>query len=167
MSTNVKVTITPPAPNIIQIDTTKIIPVILPGSQVVVSISNVGGSNSTSSNLDEGFVAGETIEPYKVVYISQSGLAFKAGYNVPDSRDLVRGISLTAASTGNPIKVRVFGSVTNPDWNWGTNGPLYLQLNGDIGVVPPSTPGSYIQKIAIIKSSMVILLEIDQTTIRI
>ena len=163
MSKNVKIQITPAPENIIEVSATKIIPVIMPGSQVVVEISNVGGGGSAGSNLDEGYVAGEDIEAFKVVYITQSGKAFKAGYDISESRNLVRGISLGAALSGDAIKIRVFGVVVNPAWSWGTSGALYLQQNGSIGVVPASAPGAYIQKIAIIKSSMVILIEIEDT----
>lgn len=162
-SGQVKAQIVPPAPNVAEINVTKVYPEVVNGDTINVEVGNF----SNSGTLDELYVAGETVEAYKMGYISESGKVFIAGSNIPESRCLVRGMIVDSGNTGTQVRVRPFGTISNSNWTWGTNGNVYLQTNGNVGIVPPSTSGEYIQQVAIIKSSMVLLLDIDQTTIRI
>lgn len=115
------------------------------------------------ANDDEIYIAGENLEAYKIGYIANSGKAYIAGSDNTNSRDLVRGMILDTVNEGEQVRIRKSGIVINQNWTWGQSGNLYLQSAGNIGIVPPSVMGSYIQKIAIIKSSMVILLNIENT----
>lgn len=147
-----------------EINTTEsIVPEITTGEKIVVSVLSV--TNSGYDPSDEIFIAGEELPINKIIYVTDSGKAYLAGYNIPASRGLVRGMTISAASIGEQVRVRTSGIISNQSWTWGPSGILYLQTNGDIDVIPPAIAGTYIQQIATIKSSMVILLGIDETTV--
>ena len=109
---------------------------------------------------DISAIAGNNITAGQVVYLEGTQV-YKAGTNISNSFNKKKGIALNTVTTGNRVKVKTNGQLTIPTWNFLTNENLFVSTEGSLTDNPSTINSGYIQKIATIKSSNVIMLDIQ------
>jgi hypothetical protein len=79
--------------------------------------------------------AGTTLGGNRAVTVNSSGQLV-----YPDPTQLnswCLGITKHSALTGELVQVQIFGSHTEPSWNWNAGEPVFLGLNGTLTQTPP------------------------------
>lgn len=87
--------------------------------------------------------AAEPIFAFTAVTLSADGL-HPADAATIGASDRVLGVSLTAGSTGDPVRVLTEGEVTNTGWAFTEGDLLYVGLNG---VITPAQVGDFCQMV--------------------
>ena len=80
--------------------------------------------------------AGETLSALLAVY-ELAGQVFALDANDGDHIDLLLGITLTAASLGQPLNILRSGVIEDAGWNW-TPGRVWLGIDGALSQTPPT-----------------------------
>lgn len=88
---------------------------------------------------------------------SAMGVAY-ADPSTPAHKDLVVGITTTAALSGDPLTVLASGALVEPSWAWTPNALIYAGANGTLTQVPPSSGWLRILGFATSATSMVVQL---------
>lgn len=97
------------------------------GYSIFGSVGGGGGS------ADETFTAETPIDAYKAVTVNSTGQAVLASSDNVAHQDRVVGITTTS---GSVVTVKSSGSLTNAQWNWVVNNPVFLGLNGELTQQP-------------------------------
>ena len=80
--------------------------------------------------------AGHLISALRVVY-EASGLVYVLDYRDADHIDMLLGITLTAATAGEPVNVQRSGVLDDAGWAW-TPGRVWLGADGRLTQTPPT-----------------------------
>lgn len=80
--------------------------------------------------------AGATLSALRAVY-ELDGQVFYLDYRDAAHIDLLLGITLTAATAGQPINVQRAGPIDDSGWNW-TPGRIWLGVDGALTQTPPT-----------------------------
>lgn len=88
--------------------------------------------------------ASENISALKLVYLDSS-LSCSLADNSISGKVNSCGISINAGILGDTIKILSFGILEDASFLFGVNEPLYLDINGGLTNVPPTT--GYLTKI--------------------
>lgn len=115
---------------------------------VVVTVGEAGppgaqgppGTGGTGGSLSYTKTANEAISAYRVVVSDGATGVLLAHNTVLPHRNLMLGITETAASLGASITVRVQGEITFGGWAWTPGLPLFLGTAGMLTHTPPSFP---------------------------
>lgn len=91
-----------------------------------------------------GFIAAEPISALRAVVLNLNGTISLASASNPTHSNRVKGISITAANTGQPVDVLEAGPYTDNSWDWGLNQAVFLVEAGGLSVTPPVN-GFYLQ----------------------
>jgi hypothetical protein len=86
--------------------------------------------------------AGDLIHGHRVVGYGNLGQLQQM-----DNRDLdhmvsVLGVSLNAATVGEPVTVATNREVQHSSWSWVMHQPIYLGIEGTLTQVPPESPAA-------------------------
>jgi hypothetical protein len=93
-----------------------------------------GGLIAVSQDLT--LTAGEALSALRAITTNSSGEAVYAS-NTTLSNAQVVGITLGAASSGQQVGVKTFGTMSDASWNW-MKGPVFLGTNGALTQTAPS-----------------------------
>ena len=81
-------------------------------------------------------MAGETVSALRAVY-ELDGVIFVLDYRDSDHIDQILGVSLTAATTGEPVNVQRSGAMDDANWAW-VLGRVWLGADGVLTQSPPA-----------------------------
>jgi hypothetical protein len=107
----------------------------------VTELANAIASQITggSSGSLESRNASETISALKCVYsISANSIAI-AKNNVSFNEASVFGVAVTAANTNEEVNIQTYGVLRDTSFSWSANTQLYVDTNGSLTDVAPST----------------------------
>ncbi len=82
--------------------------------------------------------AGEIISATKLVYMVTDGVCALANRLDVDKKDAI-GIALNASVVGGQVSILLFGRFTDSFFNYPVNTSLYLDIDGNITDIAPST----------------------------
>lgn len=82
--------------------------------------------------------AGAILGGLRVVLNGPSGAVHASADNADHSARVI-GITLGAATTGNPVTVQATGRITELSWTWTPDDDIYLGLNGVLTQTIPPT----------------------------
>ena len=102
---------------------------------VRVCIDNLPTSNDSNC---ETYIAGETLSAVKPVYISGSEEVSQADSDTKPEACVI-GITKHSASLGSDIEVILSGELQDSSFNFNSNESIYLDGNGNLTTVPPTT----------------------------
>ena len=88
------------------------------------------------------YTAGADISGHKCVMLSSDEKAVYASCLDASSIRRIIGITHNAAVTNDILVVRKFGVMSEPTWNWDTNKPIYLGIDGALVQIPEVWPTS-------------------------
>ena len=108
---------------------------------IIVTMAEQGPPGPVGSG-EYILTAGMDVGGHKGVYQDTDGFVRYASADDLSHASLVLGISVSAASTGDNVRVIRVGDVTEPSWNWVGRSPVYLGIDGVLTQVQPSKPGS-------------------------
>ena len=101
-------------------------------------VSLVGGNESSSNNLEFG-VSGESISAVKAIY-SDGNAIFLANNNLTVSESSVIGLTRNAVSgVGENVSYQFQGTMYDSTFNFPVNDLIYLDVNGNITNIAPTT----------------------------
>jgi len=80
--------------------------------------------------------AGETLSALRAVY-ELNGQVRYLDYRDEDNIDLLLGLTLTAAASGEQTNIQRSGPIDDSGWNW-TPGPVWLGAAGALTQTPPA-----------------------------
>ena len=103
-------------------------------------------------------VAGEDIGGHRAVYVGANNQAFVCSSSDLSTRNCI-GITLSAVTTGNPVRVAYVGTVTEQSWSWTSGDPLYVGPTGLLTQTPPSAGYSLLFGFALTPQKITITLE--------
>lgn len=118
-----------------------------------VSSGVVGERGPSGGELVER-VSDIAISGHRIVVSSGTGKLEYADNTILNHQFRILGLTLNAASPGNPIDIRVYGEVVEPSWSF-TPGPVFLGTNGNLTQVQPSGTSF----------SMIVGYAVDSTTL--
>jgi hypothetical protein len=127
---------------------------------VVVHSSLVGEKGQDSSTLN--IVAEEPINAFILVSIGSNGGVIVSDPNVTN---FVVGVSLKTVITGEIADIVTIGKVTNSEWNFTPDKPVYLSTNGEITHDPYT--GSLVVCVGRSLNNNTIILQIQQPIVRV
>ena len=107
-------------------------------------------------------LAGENLGGNRVVYIAD-GRAFYADSDNLTCSNASVGITNGAAVLDDIINIQTSGYMQEPSWQWSTNLPLFLGVNGLMTQTMPTT--GFSQIIGIVTSSTEIIIQIQPSII--
>ena len=107
-------------------------------------------------------LAGENLGGNRVVYIAD-GRAFYADSDNLTCSNASVGITNGASVLDDIINIQTSGYMQEPSWQWSTNLPLFLGVNGLLTQTMPST--GFSQIIGIVTSSIEIIIQIQPSII--
>lgn len=81
--------------------------------------------------------AGENLSALRVVY-ELGGEVFYIDYLDTAHIELIRGVTVTSASAGGQVSVRMYGDIEDDSWSWDI-GVIWLGANGVLTQTPPTT----------------------------
>lgn len=99
---------------------------------VVKDIKDIASGIDNPTHNDIVMVAAEPIQHFMVVTSNLEGNAIKATNSVPDHFYHIDGVARTSVSAGNTLQIARYGNLTNPDWNFIQNKPVFLGIDGAI-----------------------------------
>lgn len=102
--------------------------------------------------------AGETISALRLVY-ELNDQVFYLDAADGEHVDLVCGVTLTSATTGQPINVQSSGPMDDSAWSWAP-GPVWLGADGLLTQAPPEA--GYLLYVGRAVSSTRLIINIDQ-----
>lgn len=88
--------------------------------------------------LIQQFQAGQALSALRVVRV-QNEMAYYADSSDPTQTGLVAGITITAASSGDPVYVQSSGQIFDSSWNWTIGDKLFFDSTGTLTTNPPAT----------------------------
>lgn len=100
--------------------------------------------------------AASNVGGHRIVVSDASGQVSHASNTNAAHLQKVLGISLNAASAGDPVSVLRAGAATMVGWNWNVSLPLYLAEDGLITQTPPSSGFSLIVGFAETPTSVIV-----------
>jgi hypothetical protein len=127
---------------------------------VVVHSALVGEKGQDSSTLN--IVAEETINAFVLVSVGSNGGVIVSDPNVTT---FVVGVSLKQVIAGEFADIVTIGKVTNPDWNFTPDKPVYLSTNGEITHDPYT--GTLVVCVGRSLNNNTIILQIQQPIVRV
>lgn len=105
-------------------------------NSVLGAASSAGGAKSSGKIINK-YIAGETINVERAVYLNQ-GEIFKANNSDVLESCSVIGVSKQAGLIGGEIEVVEFGELVTVQ-NWVINKPVFVTLDGQLTQTPPTT----------------------------
>ena len=123
---------------------------------VLVSAADAPPIGFNSNTFDVSVTAGADLGGHRVVYFSEAGIVY-ASASFLDAQALL-GVTLHAALSGASVLVRLFGSLSDPSWNW-YSGPVYLGENGHITQIVPTI--GFVQEIGSVINPKTIAVRIQ------
>ena len=109
-------------------------------------------------------VAGSTIGSHKIVKLGSDGLLYYASCDNLSDVDKIVGLSLNSANYGEAVKVLVFGRISDTSFNFDTEKPIFLGINGQIVQETPQS-ALFIQRIGKVLRSEEIIIDLDEPII--
>jgi hypothetical protein len=98
----------------------------------------VSESAITAERLQKTFIADENISAMKIVYVNIDGHV-KVGQTTTENESRAIGISLNAANIGESITIQLFGKLDDAFLSFALNQELFLNNNGTISGINPTT----------------------------
>jgi hypothetical protein len=105
-------------------------------------------------------IAGQDLSAGRAVFLDTDGLAYYADQDNLAHKDSVLGVTVQAILTNDAGNVQVSGMLVDENWNFTSNNPLFVGMNGDITQTVPET--GYICKLGWAMSQTVIFIRIKQ-----
>lgn len=127
---------------------------------IVVHSAIVGEKGQDSSALN--IPAEETIQAYTLASVGSNGGVITSNPNITN---FVVGINLTTVVAGDMATVVTIGKITNDDWEFEPDRPVYLGLNGVVTHDPYS--GSLVICVGRSLNRNTIILQIQQPIVRV
>jgi hypothetical protein len=84
-------------------------------------------------------IAAVAIGAYKAVAFRVDGTVELADCENPAHSTRMAGITLSAAISGDPVRVRAGGKASFNGWNWPPGAPVFVGRNGALTDYPPET----------------------------
>lgn len=135
------------------------------GETEVVTILDVGaqgpkgapgpkGDKGEPGDVVTSYPADGAISGHRVVALNAFGRLEYAS-NLSLSQIMrVAGLSLNAASEGDPVQVKRSGEVTEPSWAWVLEQPVYLGVDGHLTQTAPASDFSVVVGIPITTTTL-------------
>lgn len=101
------------------------------------------------------YPAAEIIHGHRAVRIVSGGVLHASSAVVAHAQGLA-GVSMNAASVGDPVTVRIMGQLSEPSWAWIDGRAVYVGIDGALTQTPPTA--GYIREVglAISAKSMIV-----------
>ncbi len=116
--------------------------------------------------ITEKYKAGEDIDKYDVVYISDSKTVSKSSSSSAGKLPCI-GISPQSYLTGQIDNIVVFGQIENSAWTWTAGQDVFLGASdGGLTQVAPTLEDTYVQRIGIAVSSKILFINPDRIYIQ-
>lgn len=122
-------------------------------------LAGASGAGTTASV----YLAGSAIGGLRVVLLASDQRVIYADQTIVEHARRVLGVSLNAAIENDEVTICTGGEVTDPSWNWDTDLPVYLGINGLLTQVAPAIGFSLVIGIAL--SSTYIFVNIREPII--
>ena len=90
-------------------------------------------------------IAGEEIEPFRLVRIAADQKIYKSTLDTPSSAQQTLGMILQNGIIGHEVFVMLFGVVEFAGWSWVFDKPLFLALDGQITQNPAQDSPFWLQ----------------------
>lgn len=104
------------------------------------AIRGLKGDTGLSGAVTYVYPAGQAIGGHRMVVLDATGQAIYASSAIASCANRVLGMSINAASIGDPITVQKFGELVEPSWNWQLDKLVYLSVDGQLTQVTPTQP---------------------------
>lgn len=127
-------------------------------NEVITLNIESGGLVAVSQDLT--LSAGENLSALRAVTTDGAGNAVYASNATLADAQLV-GITLGAASSGQSVGVKTFGTMSDASWNW-TKGAVYLGTNGQLTQTAPSG-GAVIVQVGRALTPTQLFVDVDTT----
>jgi len=115
------------------------------------------GESGISAPLSFLYQTAGAISGHRIVLLNDGGKVDYASSGSATHAQRIVGMTTHAAIQGDSINVQKFGDVTEPSWNWQTDKPVYLGIDGVLTQSVPLAPES--------KFSVVVGFPISATTL--
>lgn len=127
-------------------------------NEVITLNIESGGLVAVSQDLT--LSAGENLSALRAVTTNSSGEAAYASNDTLANAQVV-GITLGAASSGQSVGVKTFGTMSDNGWTW-TKGAVYLGTNGTLTQTAPSG-GAIIVQVGRALTPTQLFVDVDTT----
>lgn len=124
------------SPIVINIDGNKRLSLDIDLNPKTVSIPSDEALSAKTLKIDA--LAGEIISATKLVYMVSDGICGLADRSVVDKKDAI-GIALNSSVVNGKVSILLFGRFTDTFFNYPVNTSLYLDINGNITDIAPTT----------------------------
>lgn len=126
-----------------------------PAVVVIPGVVSSGGGGGDGTSVTTSRITSAALSGYRVMSEDPDGTVHYAdNTDLSDAYSII-GLSLTAASLGASINIRMYGYVTNAGWAWTPGQPIFLSDIGHLTQTPPQAPAVF---------SMVVGLALSPTT---
>jgi len=126
----------------------------------VTKIAKPATNNTVTGTAISGYNAGATITQFQAVYMGSGGTWLLADADGSGTR-AVRGLAVTAGTSGNPLDVLDDGIARNDSWTWTAGGDIYLSTTpGTLTQTAPSS-GADVKRIGYAISATDVRVQID------
>ena len=139
-----------PSEEIISVDSTVEVLDFTSSEPVLITTYNDTYNIDTTATIA---VAGEFINGHRIV-TRMIGSIYHADRETPSHQSQVLGMSLNAGNISDSINIITMGYVNEPSWSWTPDKPLFLNNDGQMTEIPP-TSGFLIQVAQSISSTEV------------
>ena len=116
---------------------------IAAGGQGPAGTPGVPGIPGPAGGTTMEFTSTTPIGGHRVLSLNAANEVIYAGNDVAGTAHKIIGLSLNAASAGDPLNVMHSGEVEEPSWAWNVSLPVYLAQNGLLTQTPPASPALF------------------------
>lgn len=128
--------------------------------------AGIQGPIGPAGSTELSKVAAQAISGHKVVAVNLNGELVYASNNNLVFVGKILGVTVSAGAAGTSMSVIRFGEISEPGWNWDTNKPVYLGVDGTLTQVSPRDTNALFQLVMGFPiSSTTLLINPNQTII--
>lgn len=110
------------------------------GLPVAPKLGIQGPSGGATEVIQKNFIAGESLSPYKVVYLGSDNRVYLASSATEAHGNRVVGITKESALEQENVLVQFTGNMINNSWSWTEGVSLFVGPTGDLQEECPDLP---------------------------
>lgn len=106
------------------------------------------GEPPGAASVDRTYTAGVNLSGHQWVTLNSAGEAIPADSQVGSHAGRTVGMTIGAATSGDPVIVRPFGELVEPSWTWTPDAPVFVGHTGPTQTQPSAGSGDAFSQIA-------------------